>query len=264
MMSRRFEDVVVGVQMDEEGPSPRIVKLQQDLATNPRSFVPLVHAYLQSDQLGEAIRFASKGVRDYPDYVAGWGVLGQVCIRKKDVSGAKEAFQRVIALNPSHVQAHKQLALLCKEEGKTALARQSLKKVLEIDPSDREAKAALAEWTIPEPSVAPSDADTPGAHEDVALPPAVVSPILAALYAHQGHHKEAAAVYRALAIQDSSDDRKSEGVAWTPSDTVRLRQAGPASEGVPQADPPGPNARRLRRLRKWLSAIQAEKAGRST
>jgi tetratricopeptide (TPR) repeat protein len=226
-------------------PPSKISKLRADLARNPRLFVPLAHEYLQSDQLEEAIPLLLKGLLNYPDYVAAWGLLGQAYLQKKKTPAAREAFQRIVALNPSHIQAHKKLALLYQEEGALPLAIQAFKAVLSIDPSDREAAAALTEMERPEPVPSPPSAPlaapltaplesvdsgekVDGCTEAGDLAETVVSPMLASLYLHQGHHKEAAAVYQAL----QNPSRK-------PS-----------------------NERSIRRLRGWLTAIQAERIQR--
>ncbi len=226
-------------------PPSKISKLRADLARNPRLFVPLAHEYLQSDQLEEAIPLLLKGLLNYPDYVAGWGLLGQAYLQRKETSAAREAFQRIVALNPSHIQAHKKLALLHKEEGALALAVQSFRSVLSIDPSDREAAEALAEMEHPTPALLPESAPpesvdsgekilqdnkVEGTEEgdlEGDLARTVVSPMLASLYLHQGHHKEAAAVYRALQH--------------------------------PSRRPSPSNERHIRRLRGWLAAIQTER-----
>ncbi len=252
--------------MTENGFSSKIVKLRQDLARNPRLFVLLAHEYLQSGMRDMALPLLLRGTAEYPDYVAGWGMLGQAYLQNKDVEAARGAFQQIVVLNPSHISAHKKLAYLYEEEGERSLALQSLRTVLSIDPSDREAKAALSnrfrEGDCP-PN--PSDRKAKAALSNLSIPESVktlpvtsapdvlpneatastpvISQTLAALYMRQGHHKEAAAVYQALA------------------ETVRL-QPQPA-ERVAHADPQPPDAQRLRRLQEWLAAIQTEKARHS-
>jgi Tfp pilus assembly protein PilF len=59
-----------------------------------------------------------------------------------NVQGARENFERVLALDPEHPRAHYQLALCLVNSGEKAAAREHFQKFLELAPDDPEAAAA--------------------------------------------------------------------------------------------------------------------------
>ena len=61
----------------------------------------------------------------------------------KRLTDAELDFRRVLAINPNHLPAMSDLAVLLTVQGKKAEAEKLLRKVLEINPRDANAKANL-------------------------------------------------------------------------------------------------------------------------
>lgn len=76
--------------------------LSQKMAENPLSplFARLADLYLQQEKNVEALKVCQDGIATYPDYYAGYVVLGKAHIALKEFSKAKEAFATALTLSP--------------------------------------------------------------------------------------------------------------------------------------------------------------------
>lgn len=76
--------------------------LSQKIAENPLSplFARLADLYLQQEKNVEALKVCQDGIVTYPDYYAGYIVLGKAHIALKEFSKAKEAFAAALTLSP--------------------------------------------------------------------------------------------------------------------------------------------------------------------
>lgn len=90
---------------------------------------------------------AEKLVKLLPDYPDAHLSLGNVLFYLKDTNGAIAAIQEAIRLRPAFTVAHVNLGHIYQFKGDIPSARASFKRALEADPSNQEAKAALA--TLP-------------------------------------------------------------------------------------------------------------------
>lgn len=122
--------------------SPEIVKLMDKITQNPTSrlFVPLAEEYLKCEMVDEAIIVLVEGIKNHPSYVAARVMLGKIYLQKSQISEAQAEFEQVIAINSDNILAHKKLAMIYQGQGQLQRALEACKKVLIIDPSDKEAK----------------------------------------------------------------------------------------------------------------------------
>jgi tetratricopeptide (TPR) repeat protein len=156
--------------MADKALSPEVMKLMDKIALNPTSrlFVPLAEEYLKADMLDEAIFVLVDGIKNHPTYVAARVMLGKIYLQKKQIADAKVEFEQVIAVNPENILAGKKLAVIYQAEGELQKAFDACKKILLIDPSDKETKLLLtslekdravpsAPVPISSPAVIPAD-----------------------------------------------------------------------------------------------------------
>lgn len=131
--------------MSDKIVSPEIVKLMDKITQNPTSrlFVPLAEEYLKCDLVDEAIIVLVEGIKNHPSYVAARVMLGKIYLQENRISEAQAEFEKVIAINSDNILAHKKLAVIYQGQGQLPRALETCKKVLMIDPSDKEAKGLM-------------------------------------------------------------------------------------------------------------------------
>jgi tetratricopeptide (TPR) repeat protein len=94
--------------------------------------------------LDEAVFVLVDGIKNHPTYVAARVMLGKIYLQKKQVAEAKNEFEQVIAVNPENILAGKKLAAIYQAEGELQKAFDACKRILLIDPSDKETKGLLS------------------------------------------------------------------------------------------------------------------------
>lgn len=105
----------------------------------------LAEAYLGLDLPYAAAIEAARGVNITEDDPRLWTLLGSARYRLADVSGAIEAFERGLALDPGQAEAHWGLALAATAGNRLAEARERGTRALSLSPQPRYA-LALAQW----------------------------------------------------------------------------------------------------------------------
>ncbi|MFQ5779510.1 MAG: tetratricopeptide repeat protein, partial [Nitrospiria bacterium] len=162
--------------MSDKTFSPEIKKLMDKMAENPESrlFVPLAEEYLKSDMPDEAILVLVDGIGRHPTYVSARIMLGKIYLEKKRIMEAKSEFERVIEINPENILAHKKLALIYQEAGQPQRAIDAYQKILAVDPSDKEIKALLAKLVEEDPSTVVSDDHAPQQDSESASEPGAI------------------------------------------------------------------------------------------
>jgi hypothetical protein len=121
--------------------SSEIEKLERLVRENPkgRQFAILADAYRKDGQFQRALDVLGPGLEVHPDYVSARVVLGRVHMAMGEKPKAREAFARVIALDPESVIALKALADLAEEEGAGEEALRWSGQLLAVDPGNEEA-----------------------------------------------------------------------------------------------------------------------------
>ncbi|MEW5799022.1 MAG: hypothetical protein AB1728_08425 [Bacteroidota bacterium] len=76
--------------------------LTQKLSENPQSplFARLADLYIAKEQTVEALQLCEEGIKTYPQYYAGYVVLGKTHLALKEYSKARSAFERAHDLSP--------------------------------------------------------------------------------------------------------------------------------------------------------------------
>lgn len=118
-----------------------IEKLERLVRENPkgRLFASLADAYRKDGQYPKALEVLDAGLKHHPDYVSARVVLGRVHMGSGDRAKAREAFSRVVELDPESVIALKALADLAEEEGQGDEALRWSGQLLTVDPGNDEA-----------------------------------------------------------------------------------------------------------------------------
>lgn len=119
-----------------------IEKLERLVRENPkgRQFAILADAYRKDGQFQRALDVLGPGLEVHPDYVSARVVLGRVLMAMGDNPKAKEAFTRVVELDPESVIALKALADLAEQQGEGTEALQRASQLLTVDPGNEEAQ----------------------------------------------------------------------------------------------------------------------------
>lgn len=139
--------------------SSEIEKLERLVRENPkgRQFAILADAYRKDGQLQRALEVLTPGLEVHPDYVSARVVLGRVQMALGDKPKAREAFARVIALDPESVIALKALADLAEEEGQGEEALRWSGQLLAVDPGNEEAQKQTERLTSAAPAPAAAE-----------------------------------------------------------------------------------------------------------
>lgn len=175
-------------------------------APESRLFAPLAAAYRAAKQPQEALRTLRAGVERHPQYVSALVLLGQCCNELQLDEEAEAAFARVLELDPENLAGLRFRAERARRRGAIDRAAVILRRVLEIDPFDREVQADLGLLTtalerrtramhaeappaesaaralppppppMPEPSVAPATARLPTPPPEPSPPPPALAP----------------------------------------------------------------------------------------
>jgi len=123
-----------------------IEKLERRWAENPkgRNFAPLADAYRKAGELDRAIELCQNGLALHPDYISAHIVYGRCLIDMKNDAGAKEGFQKVLALDPENIIALKILGEIAERNSRFDEAVDWLGRLLNADPLNGDAAEALA------------------------------------------------------------------------------------------------------------------------
>ncbi len=124
-----------------------IERLQHKIAKDPDSklFVPLAEEYKKAGMIDEAISILVQGLEKQPHYLSARVSLGKIFIGKGLLNEAKDEFQKVIAIIPDNLYAHKKLAEIYRELGERDNTINELKIVLTLNPTDEWAISSLSE-----------------------------------------------------------------------------------------------------------------------
>lgn len=124
---------------------PQFEALKSRLQQDPDSllFARVADGLLDRGQLDEAIRICEEGIRKHPYYVTGHMVLGKCYLKKKLFDLAEKEFKRVILFDPKYIAAHKYYGDLMREVGWDNTCEMSYRKILNIDPLDKNSREVL-------------------------------------------------------------------------------------------------------------------------
>jgi len=162
-------------------------------------FPPLRHFVLAL----AASALCAAGLQRYPHYTTARVILAKAYLAEGNQDGAVAELTAAVSQAPDDIRSHRMLADLALKRGELERAIAHLKRVTELDPADRESRAALdllAERRAPgegSPILRLLDDDT------------FVTVTFGTLCLEQGLTDEAAAIFLRIARRDPSN-----GSAW--------------------------------------------------
>ncbi|MFQ5802038.1 MAG: tetratricopeptide repeat protein [Candidatus Methylomirabilales bacterium] len=189
-----------------------IQQMETTLAQNPLSlvFAQLADAYRRGGRLEQAIQLCQEGLTHHVTYASAYMVLGRSLKEKGDLLAAREAFQRVLRLDPESVLAHHFLGEIAEARDEFLEALDAYRAALIFHPFDKEIQAAverLQARTEAQARAVPPEA--PAVHQGPSPPQAepLATETLGDLYAAQGLHEQAAEIYgRVMADTPDRED----------------------------------------------------------
>jgi len=165
-----------------------IEKLKRRWEENPKgtSFAPLAELYRKDGQHERALEVLRIGLESNPNHIPGNIVLGRCCLDLKQDPEAEAAFSKALELDPENVIALKALAEICERSGRLEISEQWLTQLVQVDPSNddardqlgrvrraREVVAQTTAETVQIPTPSPEETPTPTVGEEA--PPAPIA-----------------------------------------------------------------------------------------
>lgn len=143
-----------------------IKDLEERLAKSPDSFcfAKLSEVYLKVGLIDDALHVARQGVAKHPVYLAGHRALAMACHAKGLSDECLVALQRVTEAMPEDQESLKLLGRLSSEIGDRSAARQAFLTLLEFNPDDVECRLELE--SLEHPVTAALFSSTPDEFDD--------------------------------------------------------------------------------------------------
>jgi len=119
--------------------------LSAALASDPSSlrYVDLAELLRRRGQAGDALRVAMHGLSRHPDHADGYDVLARIHADRNELSEARAAWERALAIDADHTGALKGIGFLLFRQGDTFRAEDALERAVAADPADESARRAL-------------------------------------------------------------------------------------------------------------------------
>lgn len=160
--------------MSPDDVQKEIEQLEQRFAENSKGlvFAHLADAYRKAGEYGKAEGLILHGLKNHPNYISAYNVLGRVYLDSERLAEANQQFSRVLELDPHNLIALRALGDLAARDGEMAAARSWYERMLQVDPRNEEARAELQKLEsgagVPVPA---SEGET--APEETAAPEAI-------------------------------------------------------------------------------------------
>lgn len=188
----------------------RLERLEQILRGDPASriFAPLADAYRRAGRTDEALALCERGLRRYPNWVAARVVRARVQQDSGQLEAAAASFAEILRLMPDQVRAQRTLGEIHLALGRRPEAEAALARAAALYPCDREVRRLLATFRpVPPPVLEAPAIPRPEAAAAAAAPAerdVLATETMADLFADQGHHDQAIAIYEELLAEDPS------------------------------------------------------------
>lgn len=136
-----------------------LAKLEALFSANPdgRIFTHLAEAYRKVGELERARETVEQGLRRYDDYASAHVVHGRVLNDLGDVAGAEQAFRRVLELDPQNREALRTLGDLAHRDGRAEEALSHYRNLLFLDPGNAEVEELVKRVEAEVPVAPPED-----------------------------------------------------------------------------------------------------------
>ena len=133
-----------------------IEKLEARFREKPEQwFAALADAYRKSGDVDMALEVLGAWIDRRPSYTSGHIVRGRCLLDRERLPEAADAFEQVLRLDMENVIALKSLAEIAERSGDAPAARRWLKRLLDVDPMNEEARDALDRLGGDEPQQPP-------------------------------------------------------------------------------------------------------------
>lgn len=122
-----------------------LAQLEYEFATNPGSeaFIPLAEAYLGMGRFVEAMVVCKKGIKAHPELPTGRLIMARIYSDQAKHQKAIEELRNLLKLNTEIGEAYRLLGNIQLKLGHEEEGINHLKKALDVDPDDREARESL-------------------------------------------------------------------------------------------------------------------------
>lgn len=159
---------------DNDDVQKEIEQLEQRYAENSQGlvFAHLADAYRRAGEYGKAEGLVLHGLKNHPNYISAYNVLGRVYLESERYADAHEQFSKVLELDPQNMIAMRALGDLAAGGGRLEDARSWYERLLQIDPRNEEVQVELEKLAAG--GVTPPAAAAPVAPEE-APPPAAAA-----------------------------------------------------------------------------------------
>jgi nicotinate-nucleotide--dimethylbenzimidazole phosphoribosyltransferase len=106
-------------------------------------FAHLADAYRRAGEYGKAEGLILHGLKNHPQYISAYNVLGRVYIDSERYADAHEQFSKVLEFDPQNMIAMKALGDLALRGGRLEDARSWFERILQVDPRNEEVQEEL-------------------------------------------------------------------------------------------------------------------------
>jgi tetratricopeptide (TPR) repeat protein len=193
---------------DREAGSDEITRYREILARESSSlvFAALAEAYRKRNMLDQAIAVCRKGLHHHPDFVSGRVALARAYVDKGQNDRATKELEKVILTAPDNLIAQRLLLGIYEEKGDRDNVEETVHRILSLDPQDKEARKKWEGFTSHR-SINAFEMGVAGKSGKI------VTQTLAEIYASQGYHENAFAIYQELSVQEPENSRLHERLA---------------------------------------------------
>jgi tetratricopeptide (TPR) repeat protein len=170
-------------------------------APHSRLFAPLADAYRKNGEVDRGIELCETGLERHPTYASAHVILGKCFYDKGATERARSEFVRVIELDPENMVALKFLGDILVAEGDREGAARYYRRLVAIDATNNEVAALLKEL---EEESAAGRVESAGSKQvkRTDAPRELATMTLAGIYAAQGYHGKALAMYRQIVASE--------------------------------------------------------------
>ena len=120
-----------------------ILKEKIRKAPNSKLFLPLAEAYKEQGLIDESINVLLEGLARQPEYHSARVALGKAYLRKNMLAEAQAEFEKVVAVVPDNLFAHKKLMGIYYNNGDFDKLEKVCKVILALNEDDEEASTML-------------------------------------------------------------------------------------------------------------------------
>jgi tetratricopeptide (TPR) repeat protein len=256
----------------------KIDEYKTTLSQDPKStvFVQLCDAYLQLEQIDDALEVALKGTWELPQFADGYVAVGRVYYYRNVVAKAEAAFYKALSVDQMCIPAYKGLATILKDQGDLPKASDILTKAIMLDPGDTSLQQMIE--SLSSPSGAAQEVNqvvsAPITHQEPVMDQSsdsmkpITTATIADIYIEQGLYDKALDVYRELLTENPQDVTVQQKISELQGLMNNSSAPVSAAPVEPQAITPdmsfanletGSSNVVLDRLNGWLAAIQARR-----